>query len=291
MVIKVQDTLKLLRPHQWLKNILVFVPLIAAHTIDLHKWIYAIGAFVVFCLCASAVYIFNDIVDLENDRKHPTKKFRPLAANKLSRKYALVILSILLFLALFLALIISPMLIVVMLIYVAINLGYSFYFKKLIFIDVIILACLYAIRILAGGVVTGIILSDWLIAFSFFLFLSLAIAKRVIELNIIKNQAISFGRNYIASDEQVMKLFGIASSCVSVLVLVLYVHQIKDMQIYRFADLLWFMCVLLFYWLGRLWLLIERGLVHDDPILFITKDKASYYVIFLSVVCYLIAVL
>ncbi len=266
-----------MRPHQWVKNLLVFVPVLAAHQyLDQPVLPKAILAFVLFSLCASGVYFLNDLVDREADRKHPKKRFRPLASGDLPVSWGIAGAIVLPLLAFMVALVWMPLAFVAVLaIYFVATTAYSFYLKKTSTADVITLAALYTIRILAGGAATGIVLSTWLLALSMFLFLSLAYLKRYIELAALDSDAKAVGRGYTAADRESMFSLGVANATASVMILAMYISSDDVRVLYRNPELLWFVCLLLLYWNNRIWIGARRGKVHDDPVLFAIKDPVS----------------
>ena len=273
--------LKTMRPHQWVKNLLVFVPVITAHKLsDQWRLTDAALAFVVFSLTASAVYVINDLVDLEADRHHPLKRRRPLASGVLPLSAGMLLVPLLLATATALAFTLPAAFGSVLGLYFAITLAYSLYLKQRILIDILLLASLYTIRIFAGGMAAQVPVSEWLMAFSMFLFLSLACVKRYSELYLLKkaNKMESKGRGYVADDLDQIGRFGSASAYSAVLVLALYVSSEEVRSLYAHPMMLWFICPIFLYWLSRIWLLAHRGQVDDDPIVFALKDPASYVV-------------
>ncbi len=276
--------IKQIRVHQWVKNLLVFFPIIAAHQIDnIDLVTKAMIAFVAFSLCASSVYMLNDLLDLEDDRLHKSKSSRPLAAGLVSIKSILLLIPIFLFAAFAFALSISMAFTAVLLLYYFLTVFYSFFLKRVVILDCILLASLYAIRTIAGGVAASVDLSFWFIAFSIFVFLSLAFLKRYAELvNSPYEDKESSARGYIKSDAELIAGLGIASSFISVLILVLYINSYQAQNLYHYPYLLSIICLLCLYWFSRAWLLTHRAKMHDDPVLFAIKDPVSI-VIFLLV--------
>lgn len=267
---------KALRPHQWVKNVLVFLPMLAAQQLDMV--FLAMMAFVLFCMTASSVYIFNDLVDLPSDRVHPRKRARPFAAGHISVRDGIVMGAGLIGLSLLLALIVMPpVFLAVLAFYFAVTVAYSFSLKKKLIVDVITLAGLYTLRIIAGGAATAIMPSPWLLAFSVFLFYSLATIKRQAELI---DQAASQkngapGRGYLPGDVSVMQMIAISSGQAAVLVFALYLYSPTVVELYAAPEVLWLICPVLLYWLSRIAILTHRGFMHDDPIVFAAKDKMS----------------
>lgn len=272
--------LKVLRIHQWVKNILLLVPLVTSHKVFDGGLLWkALGAFLAFSLCASSVYILNDLFDLESDRQHPRKRFRPLAAGMLSIPTGMFVLALVLLCGLLLATLSLPVLFTaILLVYLATTTLYSFHLKRIAIADVIVLAGLYVLRVLAGGVAVGISVSTWLLAFSMFLFLSLALMKRFAELSVLQaeHRERAAGRGYVSSDKEWLANMGAASGYLSVLVLALYINS-KDVEaLYRHPQVLWLACPLLLFWITRMWALAHRGQIDDDPIMVTIKDRLSY---------------
>lgn len=286
------DYLKPLRLRHWLKNLLVFLPLFAAHrffeTALLEK---AMLAFVAFGCCASAGYLLNDLFDLAADRRHPDKRLRPFAAGNLPLSYGLAMIPLLAGLGCLIGLLVSPLFLGVLLIYFALSTTYSFYVRKVVLLDVIVLAGLYTMRIMAGSASVTIWPSHWLLAFSTFLFFSLALVKRYGELVIMRridgDQATA--RGYELSDGEMLAAMGIASGYVAVVVLALYINSDTARLLYGRYELMWFLCPLLLYWISHMWLLAHRGKMPDDPIVFATRDPISRILILLMLATILLA--
>ena len=276
---------KAIRLHQWLKNLLIFVPLIFAHKVtELPLLFDAVYAFFSFGLCASSIYLLNDLLDLEADRAHPRKKFRPLAAGDLPLIWGFILIPILLFASVLIALNLPGIFLAVLGIYFLTTMAYSFYLKQVVLVDVLVLAGLYTLRIIAGAAAVTVPASQWLLAFSMFFFLSLALLKRFSELQILRSmdEEMTMGRGYLTRDLEQIASFGAASGYIAVLVLALYVNSREVLVLYSQPGVLWLLCPLFLYWISRLWLLAHRGQIFDDPILFAVKDKASYIVAILT---------
>jgi 4-hydroxybenzoate polyprenyltransferase len=270
-----------LRPHQWVKNLIVFVPLIMAHELgDAPRLLRALLAFVAFSLCASAVYVLNDLLDLESDRHHPTKRHRPFAAGDLPLFAGLAVFPFMFGLSAILAWQLGLRFAVVLGIYVVLTTSYSLRLKEVPLLDVFCLAGLYAIRLIAGHEATPVEYSFWLLVFSMFIFLSLALMKRFTELLAARQQNRSElkGRGYSSTDLEVVATLGTSSGYLAVLVLALYVHSEEVFGKYEKPMLLLLICPLLLYWISRVWMLAHRGQMHDDPIVFTLKDRVSYVV-------------
>ncbi|HEY8225429.1 MAG TPA: UbiA family prenyltransferase [Pyrinomonadaceae bacterium] len=278
-----------LRVHQWTKNVLVFVPLVMAHKIfDGRALLLTFYAFIAWCLCVSGVYLLNDRLDLEADRLHPRKRFRPLASGALGPKFLWFLIPVLLISSFAVAFtILPPAFGVSLLLYFALTTAYSIYLKRILIVDVLLLAGLYALRVLSGGFAAHIPVSPWLLAFSMFLFLSLAFVKRYAELQSLKElgRSETSRRSYSMRDAEFLKSFGSASGYLSVLVLVLYINSREVVVLYHRPTVLWLIGPCLLYWITRVWLLAQRGEMDEDPILFTVKDGPSYVVgLFVAVV-------
>lgn len=274
-------TANTLRLHHWSKNLLLFIPLFTAYKFNQpHLVLLALQGFFAFCLCASSVYIINDLVDLSADKQHERKKHRPFAAGDVSVMAGLCLIPCLLFSSFMLARNISWNFTAVLAVYFLVTCAYSFFCKKIAILDVILLATLYVMRVIAGGVAIQVPLSEWLLAFSLFLFLSLAFMKRSAELQHLrkKNVMMVTGRGYVSSDFEQISTLGSCSGYIAVLVFALYINSHTILKLYRQPQILWLCCPILLYWISRAWLLTHREQMIDDPILFALKDKTSYFV-------------
>ncbi|CAD6510226.1 4-hydroxybenzoate polyprenyltransferase, mitochondrial [Paraburkholderia hiiakae] len=285
--------LKEMRVHQWVKNVLIFVPLLTAHRFtDLHAVIAACVAFASFSLLASSVYLLNDMLDLDADRRHARKRSRPFASGRLTLKFGIVLTIVLLLAGAGLATLLPWKFGVVLAAYFAATVAYSFALKRMTLVDVFTLACLYTVRVIAGGTATGIPLSYWLILFSVPIFLSLAMVKRYVELDMIlrEGKAEAAGRGYITQDMSILRSFGTASAYLAVLVLALYMNTPEMRQLYKHPQALWATFALTLFWVSRIWMCAFRGNMHDDPIVFAFKDRASLSVLALCGLSMLIAI-
>ena len=274
------DWLRALRLHQWLKNSLVLVPLFASHRVlSPGSLVDALIAFVMFGCCASSVYLLNDLFDLRDDRHHPTKRHRPFASGRLSLASGLCVLLALLVVAFAGSLWLLPREFTVALgVYYAITLAYSLALKRVMMLDVVLLASLYTLRMVAGTFVFGGELTFWMLAFSMFIFFSLALAKRYGELRAARARGEidnPRGRGYQTSDLEMISAMGIASGLLAVMVLAFYIQDQATTVLYRQPKLIWFACPVLLYWVGRTWMLTHRGQMHDDPVVFAITDRAS----------------
>jgi 4-hydroxybenzoate polyprenyltransferase/phosphoserine phosphatase len=290
--LEMRTIIRALRSYQWAKNALVFVPLLASHRLFVTgATVQAVLAAVAFSLAASGVYLLNDLLDLPDDRRHPVKRHRPLAAGDISVAMA-VLLIILLWVAAGLVASVLPTAFWLMLVvYVALSFAYSSYFKRIMLIDVVLLALLYVIRIFAGATAILVPVSGWLLTFALFLFLSLALAKRFTELRRLAaaEQSKTNGRGYVVGDKHLLGQLGTASGLISVLVLTLYISSPEVSFLYRNPHLLWLIAPLLLYWISRIWLLAERGALKEDALVFALKDRVSYAVLLSIVVMGLLA--
>ncbi|WP_338766590.1 UbiA family prenyltransferase [Massilia sp. METH4] len=273
--------LKGMRPRQWLKNMLVFVPMLTGHALAADTFVQSLVAFVAFSLCASSAYLLNDALDAGDDRRHPTKRNRPIAAGLLPLPLALMTSPLLALAAIGLCAYFDPLLLLTLSVYFVTTVCYSLYLKRLLMIDIVTLSLLYTLRILGGSAATHITPSFWLLAFSFFIFLSLALLKRYSELFNLHRQGKekTSGRGYTTADKVPVGTMGVACGFLSVLIFMLYFNSEAVLKMYPQPYLLMGIVPLLVFWLGRLWLLAYRGLVNEDPVLYVSKDKVSLLVI------------
>lgn len=269
---------KALRVHQWAKNALIFVPLAAAHKLtDAGAVMESLLAFVAFSLCASSVYLLNDMLDLEADRAHHSKSKRPFASGQLSLLFGLLAAPVLLLAAATLCWVLPAPFMAVLAIYYVVTLAYSFWLKRLVMIDVLALAGLYTVRIVAGAAATAVPLSFWLLMFSIFIFLSLAIVKRYAELYVMreKGKLTASGRGYQVADLSLLQNLGTVSGYLSILVLALYMNSPEISTMYRHPKMVWFLVPVMLYWVSRIWMETHRGNMHDDPLVYAMKDRTS----------------
>lgn len=283
----VRSWLRLVRHYQWVKNILVFVPLVASHRVaDLALARDSLIAFVAFGAAASSIYILNDAFDVSADRLHPRKRHRPLAAGTIPLTWALAVLPLLLGASLLLAQLLPPAFTAWLAAYLLLTCAYSWYIKRHVVIDVILLALLYTIRIFAGAAAIAVPVSTWLTAFALFFFLSLALVKRFAELKRLASEAKihATGRGYHVGDLPWLGQLGTASAYLSALVLALYISSSEVLALYETPLLLWTLVPLLIYWLSRLWLFAHRGMNEEDPLVFAMRDRVSYAVLLIALV-------
>lgn len=283
---------KMLRVHQWLKNVLIAVPLVLAHKyFNLDMLVPAVLAFVSFSAAASAIYIVNDFFDLTLDRAHPTKRERPFASGKLSIPFGLASVAILLVISLVAAAFTTIEFVGVLLVYLVATTAYSVAVKRMLLIDVLALAGLYTLRILAGAAATGVDVSFWLLAFSIFFFLSLALVKRYVEL---RTSSLSVGeriagRGYRIEDQEIVAQAGMASAFSSALVLALYIDSSAVRELYEHPWLVWPLAPIVLYLTMRIWILARRDELHDDPVVFIIRDWRSQIVVLLGAMLLVVA--
>jgi 4-hydroxybenzoate polyprenyltransferase len=269
---------KAIRLHQWVKNILIFVPLLLAHTLTARSAIQAMIAFFSFSLCASATYIVNDLLDIEADRRHPRKRLRPFAAGDLSVIAGVAISATFLGVGVTWAAILLPGdFLIWLLLYLVATLSYSLYLKRVVLLDVILLSGLYVVRMLAGSAATSVPISPWLGSFSLFLFLSLAMVKRFSELQNMRarGQRVTNGRGYLLADIEQLRSFGTSSAFASVIVFTIYIGAQEVTRLYRHPVRLWLITPLMALWLMRVWLLASRGELDEDPVIFAVTDRIS----------------
>ena len=284
--------LKAIRLHQWSKNVLIFLPLLLAHTRSAGQIAGGVVAFLSFGLCASATYIINDLLDVEADRQHPRKRRRPFASGDLSAIAGVAVVGLFFVLAALLAVLVPrvvaglpPHLALVrpyhfawwLGVYTVTTLAYSLRLKRATLVDVIVLSGLYTIRILAGSAATGVAISTWLAGFSIFFFLSLAFVKRFAELDGLRQRGgvKPSGRGYQVSDVEQLRSFGSSSGYASVVVLTLYISTLEAQHLYRHTTRLWLLVPVLLLWISRLWLLASRGQLDEDPVVYAITDKRS----------------
>ena len=283
-----------IRIHQWVKNALIFIPLLTSHNLfELGKTSHALLAFLAFSLCASAVYIINDFFDLQDDRRHRTKQRRAFASGQISIIKGGLICLVCLFASLIFSLSVGVDFFLVMLVYFITTLLYSLILKSKMMIDIILLAGLYTLRIIAGAVAINVDLSFWLLAFSMFIFLSLAIMKRYIELLGLENSASdknSMVRGYQLNDIKMLSSLGTASGFIAVLIMALYVNSPDVTQLYSQPEYLWAVCPVLLFWTGRIWLQANRGKVDDDPVSYVIKDTQSWICIIALIILFYLAI-
>lgn len=282
-----------LRVHQWVKNGLLFVPLVVGHRLaELDLVGRAVLAFAAFSLCASAVYVMNDLLDLEADRNHPRKRNRPFASGALAIPTGLMMVPLLLMGAFAISLtLVGSTFTIVLATYLALTTLYSVHIKRVLLLDVFLLAGLYTLRVLAGGVATSITISPWLAAFSMFFFINLAFLKRFSELHLLRErqQQRTERRDYAVADMDLIRSLGPCSGYLAVLVLALYINGADTLALYSRPAALWLLAPLLLYWVTRMWFFAHRGQMDDDPIVFTVRDRASYGIGLLVAVVMLIA--
>jgi 4-hydroxybenzoate polyprenyltransferase len=289
---QLKSYIRALRIHQWLKNLLVFVPLMLAHQYSERDLLFkAFLAFLAFGLSASSVYLINDLADLSADRHHPRKRIRPFAAGEFSLFWGLASAPLLFGLSILVARFLPLPFLGMLLLYFFLNLGYSFTIKRIVLLDVIVLAGLYTMRIMAGSASVAIWPSAWLLGFSTFLFLSLALVKRYAELVLM--HGLGGGniqvRGYQVIDKELLASLGAGSGYVAVLVLATYISSGAAEILYTRHEFIWFLCPLLLYWISYVWLIAHRGEMHEDPLVFAVRNRVSQIVILLAAFTVLLA--
>lgn len=271
---------RVFRLHQWMKNLLLFITPMAAHIVpDASMASTLMLAFLAFCFCASAVYVANDLFDLDSDRHHPRKKFRPFASGRVSVHLGVLLVPVLILLATLLALQAGPHFAAWLAFYFVLTCAYSWGLKRLVIMDCLVLAMLYSVRIIAGAAAAGIPLSFWLLAFSVFLFLSLAFVKRYAEL-IVQAQLgreKAHGRGYLTTDAPLVQSLGLSAGYSAVLVLAFYLNSDAVVKLYHSPEFMWTAVPVMLFWISWVWMKAHRGLMHDDPLIFAIRDKASLY--------------
>jgi len=275
-----------LRGHHWAKNLLLFLPLLLSHNLSISPIIRTAFGFVLYGLCASGLYILNDLLDLHSDRDHPWKKERPFAAGEISIPEGLLASLTLLCASLVLGFILSAEFGLALFGYACLTMIYSLYLKQVALLDVFILSSFYSFRILAGALISATPLSQWFLAFSLFFFLSLAMAKRYSEL-LHANDLVAAGnsgRGYRADDRELLLALGVGSAFSAVVIFSLYVHSQEVGELYLSPGYLFLLCPIVLYWLSRNWLLAHRGELKEDPVTLAIRDRVSYAVAFASAI-------
>lgn len=271
---------RVFRLHQWMKNLLLFITPMAAHIVpDAGMASTLMLAFLSFCFCASAVYVANDLFDLDSDRHHPRKKFRPFASGRVSVHIGVLLVPVLILLAALLALQAGEHFAAWLAFYFLLTCAYSWGLKRLIIVDCLVLAMLYSVRIIAGAAAAGIPLSFWLLAFSVFLFLSLAFVKRYAEL-IVQAQLgreKAHGRGYLTTDAPLVQSLGLSAGYSAVLVLAFYLNSDAVVKLYHSPEFMWTAVPVMLFWISWVWMKAHRGQMHDDPLIFALRDRASLF--------------
>lgn len=282
-----------LRGTHWAKNFLLFLPLALSHNLSVEPVLRTVAGFVLYGLCASGLYILNDLLDLHSDREHPWKKDRPFAAGRLSISEGVFVSFTLLGSALGLGFLLDIWFGLALLGYTALTMAYSLYLKKVALLDVFVLSSFYSFRILAGALISATPLSQWFLAFSMFFFLSLAMAKRYSELLHANDLVASgnSGRGYRVNDRELLLSFGVGSSFASVVILSLYVQSQDVRLLYSSPEWLLLLCPIVLYWLGRTWLLAHRGELKEDPVTLAIRDRVSYAVAFAAAIVIAVSML
>jgi 4-hydroxybenzoate polyprenyltransferase len=272
-----QSLVKAARPHQWAKNLLIFLPVFLAHSLSPFKLVAGLGAFFCFSLAASSTYIFNDLLDIEADRRHPRKQFRPFASGDLSGLTGFATAAILLILGLIGGSLLGGKFFAWLLVYLATTVSYSWYLKRVALVDVLVLSGLYTLRMQAGSAATDTPISHWLAGLSIFLFLSLAVVKRFAELENLRMSGapLKNGRGYLISDTEQLRAFGTASGYAAVVIFAIYISGRDVTALYRHPSTLWLIVPLIILWISRIWLLASRGELNEDPVVFALTDRLS----------------
>ena len=270
--------LRMLRVHQWAKNLLLFTPIAAAHQATHPTKLLQVGiAFLAFGIAASSVYLSNDLLDLDSDRRHPRKRRRAFASGQIPLWVGVLLAPILLLAGLALAVVVGTTFLQWLLVYIAVTFAYSFGLKRIAIIDALVLAMLYTLRVIAGAAATATPLSFWLLAFSIFLFLSLAFVKRFAELQtqLQAGSEKAHGRGYSTSDAPIVQLLGVSSGFAAVLILALYLNTTTVTDLYKSPQMVWGAVPVLLYWISWIWLKAHRGEMHDDPLVFALRERES----------------
>lgn len=285
--------LRAVRVHQWPKNLLVYLPLFLSHQWDnLAMVLNATLGFISFCLCASGLYLINDLRDLASDRLHPRKRYRPLANGQVSERTGYTVAAVLIVASCLVLVLLNRPFAIALAVYLLLGAVYSVWLRTLVLVDVLSLAGFYTIRIVAGCMAISVEPSFWLLAFSMFLFFSLATLKRYTELNStgMADARQASGRNYHTADVPVLQSLGVAAGYCAVLVAALYIDSPESSALYRSPQLLWLICPGLLFWISRLWMLAGRGVLQDDPVAYTLGDRVSWAFLAAVAVCAWIAV-
>jgi len=282
----------MLRVHQYAKNALIFVPLLTSHLLTAEAMTQALLAFIAFCLCASSIYILNDLVDLQDDRQHRSKCKRPLACGAIPLMHGVVAIPILFLSSIAIAAILSPGFLGVLLGYFTLTTAYSFALKRMMIVDVITLAGLYSVRVIGGAVATGIVVSEWLLAFCMMIFMSLALIKRYVELAARRDANLPdpTSRDYKNSDLDIVAALAAGAGFNAVTIFTLYISSDAVNELYTRPQILWLVGPLLMYWIARALMLASRRLIDDDPVVFAIKDKVSLATVGATVLLVLAAI-
>ena len=279
------DLFKVIRPYQWAKNLLVFVPFLIYEKSGLSEFLLALTCFLSLSFVASAVYVLNDLLDLSSDRDHPTKKNRPFAKSTIDLSSGVWLIPTLLIFGFYLASLISLSTFVIIAFYFFLTTLYSFLLKRKAILDILTLAILYTLRLIAGAfsIQNELVLSPWLISFSLFFFFFLACVKRQAELNLgIDASSPNSRRSYFEKDKDLLSVIPISSGLISCMILLLYANEASTSSNYSSPFFLWFLVIIFMYWISRICLINNRGLIKEDPLLFALKDKPSILVAFLG---------
>lgn len=281
-----------LRMHQWAKNALVFVPLLTSHQFSKANCLQSVLAFLAFSFCASAVYLLNDLVDLEADQAHPTKRFRAVASGQLPASMAAAAIPFLLLIAFSTALAVSSAFASILAGYVLVTTAYTFYLKRQVIVDIVVLASLYTVRTIAGAIAIDVPLSEWLLVFSIFIFTSLALIKRYAELSMRQGATLAdaTNRDYGVSDMQIVAALAAASGLNAISIICLYLSSPAVRALYHKPVLLWLLVPLLIHWVARALMLAHRRQMNDDPIVFAFRDGPSQISALLMVVTVMAAI-
>lgn len=277
---------RLLRPHQYAKNALVLVPLLTSHQLSMTTLVQSLMAFLAFCFAASAVYVLNDFIDMQADRAHPTKKNRPFAEASVSPLSGLALIPLLLAASVFLAMELPSQFSALLAAYLVLTTAYSFVLKRMMLVDVTVLALLYTLRVVAGAAAIAVPVSEWLFAFALLMFTALALIKRYVELSARLDRDLPdpTNRDYKITDLPIIAALAAAAGMNAITILALYVNSANVTKLYGRPEILWLLCPLFLYWVSRTLLLAHRRLLHDDPIVFALKDRASWVTGALSLV-------
>ena len=284
----ISEIIKTIRVHQWVKNVLIFIPSILSFSPFIDSIGYLLSGFFAFSFIASAFYIINDLFDIENDRLHHSKKNRSFASGSLTITQGFFIFIILIFSAVFISISLPKAFQLLLIFYALATFTYSKYFKKIVILDILTLSLLYLLRIITGGALLDITLSNWLLTFSVFFFLFLASVKRLVELNRNSSKFLS-GRGYKISDKTFISNLSYFSGLISVLVTCLYIESQQALTLYNESKILWLIPIILLYWILETLFKLERGQIEDDPVKYALKSKTSYISLASLIIIFLVS--
>ena len=284
------EIIKTIRVHQWVKNLLIFIPTI----LSLQPFVDLLGdlvsGFFAFSFIASAFYILNDLFDIENDRVHHSKKNRAFASGSLSINQGFFIFILLIAVAILISISLPQAFQLLLLLYAVATFTYSKYLKKLVIFDILTLSALYLLRVITGGALVELTISNWLLTFSVFFFLFLASVKRWVELDKLNAEVVT-GRGYQISDKSFIANLSYFSGLISILVICLYIESQQALTLYNQSKILWLTPIILLYWVLETLFKVERGQIDEDPVKYALKSKTSYMALIGFIIIFLLSII